>query len=710
MSLLRLPPKLIQALEGAALVPAPEVLLRLMRAVEDEGSSLGDIAAIVDKDPAIAARILAAANSGTFHRGHALTTLEDCLQQLGLRVVRSIAVCLSVQCVFARQVDHARIDLSAFWHHSLLSAELARALAQATAYPRPGEAYLGGLLHDIGELALLSALRAEYGAMLALCEDGEALAALELVRLGATHADVGAWLIDQWELDTQLADGVLFHHVTHTQIAEADLLPRLVWCANAAAVAGQEPAVQAQLAALLGLDAGVLPALHAQACDRVAHLAGTMSIDVTQVGRRSLPIAEFPPSAQSAGATDIMLESMAETAILQALQRDAYAGRGVADMPRALCEAASILFGASRCAFMLFQEEDNALSGRDVAGQADIFAVMRLSLQSSSAAARSLRERKIMGSAGSGGDMVLADMQLCRALQSEGFVTLPLVRGERLVGVMLLGASSGLQARLLGRLGWLQSFSRIAALMLEARASSGPMGELSNALGREQQIRRFSHEIGNPLSIIKSYLRLLEHRLPGEDAAMREELDVLKEEIDRVVRIVRQLSEPPSAAPMASISVNRVVEGLLSLYGESLFASRGVEQQLVLDPLAPSVQGDPDGFKQVLINLLKNASEAMEEGGRIRLETSAAMVHEGTRYAGFSVQDTGPGIPLPLVQRLYASMPESYPQPGARGMGLSIVGGLVRHMNGKVVCETRQGEGTRISILLPVTETRLGGD
>ena len=93
MSFPHLPQKLIQSLEGAALVPAPEVLLRLMRAVEDEGSSLADIAAIVDKDPAIAARILSAANSSAFHRGRPLVSLESCLQLLGLRVVRSIAVC-----------------------------------------------------------------------------------------------------------------------------------------------------------------------------------------------------------------------------------------------------------------------------------------------------------------------------------------------------------------------------------------------------------------------------------------------------------------------------------------------------------------------------------------------------------------------------------------------------------------------------------------
>jgi len=708
VSLRKLPQKLIQALEGAALVPAPEVLLRLMRAVEDEGVSLADIAEIVNKDPAIAARILAAANSTAFHRGRPLTAIEDCLQQLGLRVVRTIAVCLSVQCVFARQSVQARIDLSAFWYHSLLSAELARGLAQATAYPRPGEAYLGGLLHDIGELALLSALRAEYAAMLALSADGESLSALELVRLGATHADVGAWLVDQWELDSQLADGVLFHHVTHAQIAEADWLPRIVWCANAAAVAGQEAVVLGQLATLLNLPEGDLSTLHAQACDRVVQIAGAMGIDIAQVGNRTLPVAEFPPTAQTVGAADIMLESMAETAILQALQRDAYTGRGGGDMPRALCEAARLLFGVEHCAFLLYQDADNALSGKDVAGQSDIFAVMRLALQSSSMAVRALRERKAMGSH-SGAELVLADMQLCRALRSEGFVSLPLVRGERMVGVMLLGASVEVQGRLLGRENWLQSFARIASLILEARTSSNPMQELSSALGREQQIRRFSHEIGNPLSIIKSYLRLLEHRLPEEDAAMREELGVLKEEIDRVVRIVRQLSDTSSTEPGSSIAVNGVVSNLLSLYGESLFESRGIALQLSLDPRDPVAQGDPDGFKQVLLNLLKNASEALDEGASVRVETSATMVHEGVRYSGFTVQDTGPGIPLALVERLYAPMTEAYPAPGARGMGLSIIGGLVKHMNGKVVCETRQGEGSRISILLPAKEAKLGG-
>jgi signal transduction histidine kinase len=295
----------------------------------------------------------------------------------------------------------------------------------------------------------------------------------------------------------------------------------------------------------------------------------------------------------------------------------------------------------------------------------------------------------------------LSDVQLCRALRSEGLLCLPLARGDKLLGVMLLGASPALQSRLSAQPDWLQSFARIATLGMDALARYSDVDEIPASIGREQQIRRFSHEIGNPLSIIKSYLRLLENRLPP-DGGVHEELTVLKEEIERVVRIVRQLSGPPPAATVDTVSVNSVVGDLLTLYGESLFSSRGITLETRLDAEQPCVLGDKDGLKQVLVNLLKNASEALESGGRIEVETSAAMLHEGVRYAGFVVTDSGPGIPLALVQRLYAPMPEPRPAPGERGMGLSIIGGLIRHMNGKVVCDTRPGQGTRIGVLLPL--------
>lgn len=705
-----LPSRLILALEGASLTPAPEVLLRLMRAVEDEGASLQDIAAIVDKDPAIAARVLAAANSTAFHRRQAVTSLEQCLQVLGLRVVRSIAVCLSVQCVFAQQTEGARIDLARFWYHSLLAAELARSLADALAYARPGEAYLGGLLHDIGELALLSALRGEYAALLEQGQDEISLTALEAARLGATHAEVGAWLVDQWQLDSLLADSVLFHHATARQIVEADMLARIVWSAHqlTAVNADANAPALAEVALVLSLPEATLMSMHAQVETRVATLAEAMGIALPEPAASDLLTAQYATGGANAAAVGL-LESMAETAILQALQNDLQTPQRTAVLP-ALAESSRILLGAGGVAFFAIQAAEDALvSVGDVSpALAEVRMVMTTS---NSLAVRALRERQVMATQTSGHQATaLIDIQMARSLRSEGLLCLPLLRGGQPLGVMVMGMSAPLQARLLARPSWLMSFARIAAMGLETAQRDMPADDtrIAHALGREQQIRRFSHEVGNPLSIIKTYLRLLETKVPSE-SDMRDELLVLKEEIERVVRIVRQLSEPATThQPLVDIDLNRVVNDLLTLYSDSLFGSRGITLTLSLDPRQPVAHGDRDGIKQILLNLLKNASEALPSGGQIEIETSAAMLDAGVRYVGFTVRDNGPGIPLSVVQRLYAPMVEQALVPGARGIGLNIVGGLVRHMHGKVVCETREGHGSRIIILLPLPGAEAG--
>lgn len=701
-----LPRTLAQALDGAALVPAPEVLLRLMRAVEDEGCSLEQLAAIVDKDPAITARILGAANSSAFHRGRSLSSIEECLQVLGLRVVRSIAVCLSVQCVFTRQADNANIDLAPFWYHSLLAAELGRALATASDYPAPGEAYLGGLLHDIGELALLSALRDEYATLLALATDESRLSELEFSRLGATHAEVGAWLVDQWRLDSSLADSVLFHHASPAQISEADLLARIVWCAHqlGSATADNEPALIEQVVALLPVSAESIADQLGQARSRVVLLAEAMGIHLKEPLSSSLPEARFATPLSASDPTSGMLESMAETAILQSLQKNAGTSVRDGDMLYALSESLRILFGVSQSAFMRYDPVSESLIG--LTGQHAVIVGMRLPLATTgSLAARALCERRMLGSQdeSEARPTTLADIQVCRALQSESLLCVPLMRGQQPLGVLLLGSSAAQQIRLRARPTWLQSFARITVATLESIAAETHIDShpAVAAIGREQQIRRFSHEVGNPLSIIKSYLRLLENKMPA-DSGVRDELLVLKEEIERVVRIVRQLSESPVINVVSDqVDLNAVVTDLLKLYGESMFTSRGIEIDISLDVRPPQVHGDQDAIKQVLLNLLKNASEALTAGERVSVDTSSAMLHEGVQYAGFVVQDNGPGIPMQIVQRLFAPLPEPA-VPGSRGMGLSIVGGLIRHMRGRVVCETRQGSGTRISVLLPL--------
>ena len=119
-----LPESIVHAIESGRVPSPPQLLLRLMQMVDDESSTTGDLAKLVSQDAGLATRILSVANSPALRRGAELRSLDNCLTALGTRLVRSIATCLSIQNLFDRQTGVSANELSGFWLHSLLVAEL----------------------------------------------------------------------------------------------------------------------------------------------------------------------------------------------------------------------------------------------------------------------------------------------------------------------------------------------------------------------------------------------------------------------------------------------------------------------------------------------------------------------------------------------------------------------------------------------------------
>jgi signal transduction histidine kinase len=144
-----------------------------------------------------------------------------------------------------------------------------------------------------------------------------------------------------------------------------------------------------------------------------------------------------------------------------------------------------------------------------------------------------------------------------------------------------------------------------------------------------RQARRIVHEAGNPLTIIKGYLRILDGKLPPE-TDVRRELTVLGEEIERVSTIVRRMSEIPQIlATEPALDIGDLLRELLTLYRETLFDAKGIAVETVLPGQAIPIACDRDSIKQILLNLWKNASEALSRGQRIRLSLSDDVVHQG---------------------------------------------------------------------------------
>jgi len=694
----------------------PQALLRFLQMVDNDHASISELATLVGQNPALCARLLTVANSAAMRRDKEITNLEQCLITLGTRLVHTLAACLAIQSVFARATGDAHYDYTGFWGHSLKVAEMSRTFAARMKYPDVEEAYLAGLLHDVGQLMLLGGVGERYGALLVCSSDETALRAIETPVLGVDHAAVGAWLVDRWELSSFMADAILFHHNSAVDIARADQLSQIVWSAHVVSgihdIAGlaeeEQPAELVAAESLLGLDLFSIAAVSVQCTENVAVLAAAFGITPTDDPRThpySSITFENMVLRRNEDKAQAELESVVrDMALLQALQQNLASHVNESEILIAARESARILFGLHKVGFLLMTPDKKLLTAPDVGGQPPLLKRLEVKLESGQSLAATIALADHPSSTFDehpSGDVSLVDIQVARAMSSEGVLYVPMHGRENAIGIMICGLSAVQYERISNRITWMTSFAHLAAVSIEAlhELEARELKVTANLTGRfEQQARKIIHEAGNPLSIIKNYLKIVSQKQP-EDGGIRQELEILREEIDRVANIVQCLSRTDMTLPRQdSIDITAVVDGMLALYGEALFSDRGIIFEKELAPNLSPVQGDRDSIKQLLLNLWKNASEALSSQDTLTLSISDNVKYNDRFYVEIKVADSGPGLPLDVMQRLFKPL-EPNRRPGHSGLGLSIVGELVERLGGHITCHSSEA-GTLFTILL----------
>jgi signal transduction histidine kinase len=272
---------------------------------------------------------------------------------------------------------------------------------------------------------------------------------------------------------------------------------------------------------------------------------------------------------------------------------------------------------------------------------------------------------------------------------------------------MVCGVSAAQQARLRKRLAWLQSFASLAAAGVEALRRVRERDRRTEDEAAERfrlQGQKLAHEAANPLGIIRNYLTIVDLKLP-ESKALGQEIAILREEIDRVSAIIRQLGEDaaPPAPPGGALDLNQLVGGMRALYSESMFGARGVTLEVELTPEPALASADRDSVKQILFNLWKNAAEAVSSGGKVLTAVATRINQDGRFYTLLRVSDSGPGLPEQVLQSLYRPLAPPH-DAGRSGLGLSIVHSLVEKLDGHITCHSRPGLGTSFTVLLPASE------
>jgi PAS domain S-box-containing protein len=221
-----------------------------------------------------------------------------------------------------------------------------------------------------------------------------------------------------------------------------------------------------------------------------------------------------------------------------------------------------------------------------------------------------------------------------------------------------------------------------------------------------------AHEIGNPLNALHIHLQLMERELKklklpeqknarGADTARLEQfLEVSKGEISRLDYIITQFLQAIRPAPLQlkMSSLNSVVEKTLELLRPEI-ENRGITIKIKLARHLTATPIDATQVQQVLVNLVKNASQAMTNGGTLTLQTG-----ENADAVWVSVADTGGGIPQEQINRIFE--PFYTTKKKGSGLGLMIVQRIVRAHDGKIELESHVGRGTTFRIWLPLHERK----
>lgn len=206
-----------------------------------------------------------------------------------------------------------------------------------------------------------------------------------------------------------------------------------------------------------------------------------------------------------------------------------------------------------------------------------------------------------------------------------------------------------------------------------------------------------AHEINNPLGLILGYSQLLLRSQP-ENTQLHEDLKTIEKNTLSCKRIVQALLNfaRKTETKMAAVDVNRAIEQVVAVLDHQ-FALSGIEIRLDLDRGLPSIVGDMEKLKQVFMNLVMNAKQAMTKDGCITIETKA-----DSRNVIIRVTDTGSGIAPEIQHKIFDPFFTTKPTGEGTGLGLSVSYGIVTEHGGDISVESTPGQGSRFTVMLPI--------
>lgn len=203
------PESVVEGVED--LLSLPDAALRLNALLVDPDASTRDIAEVVSVDAGLSARVLRAVNSAYFGLRTRVDTISKAVSMIGTSELHSLVLTTSAAQAF-KNISYKLMDMETFWQHSVRAALAARALAETSLKRHRERVFLSALMHDIGKLVLYHQVPGVSARILETVAQGRPQEDVESSLLGFSHADVGAVLLERWNLPASITVPVRYHH------------------------------------------------------------------------------------------------------------------------------------------------------------------------------------------------------------------------------------------------------------------------------------------------------------------------------------------------------------------------------------------------------------------------------------------------------------------------------------------------------------------
>jgi putative nucleotidyltransferase with HDIG domain len=713
----------------------PAVAARVLSLATSDTSSASDLTSIIESDQSLASRILALVNSAAFRRGQPVGSIDRAVTMLGFEAVRNSVLSLKAFDLFSRKEagrSHSAFDRRAFWKHSLAVAGAAQLIARRVRGVSPEEAFVAGLVHDIGKVALDHALPKTFDQVVRRVDAQRiSFSEAEVSILGLEHAAVGRRLAENWHFPEQLTNVIWLHHQNPDQLPQSIAgrsMVKIVHLADLVARAQRiglsSPAVDLQMmadaASELKLPEGFIKDtskdLHRIVAEHVQAL-GLEMIDEQQLFCESLQSAnsELGQINQQLMVARRRLENQKRHAqVLAALGQESFQAGTSQELLGQIAQAFKAWLETEVCA--VYCCHGGAIEG------------LLLTPGRRSAESFLIESGDSAGDSSGGTGLTRAERSASWLFDRFGeqmgegeFYRCPLWANDTLLGGAVFAWPADRSGPTQTDARDLQSLEAMAGLALGRWIEQRRLADVSDQLAeanrrtvemQDELLRRrnmasvavmaagAAHEINNPLAVISGRAQLLAEI--EEDAKKLKSLQIITDQADRASGIANELmsfARPP--APRQS----DVDLGKLTHKARKRAAAKASEQQITLTTEiaegVPTVRVDREQMAWVLDELLTNALAATPADGTITVAVESDP--EGGTVV-LRVTDSGAGMDAETLANACEPFFCGREAGRRRGLGLAKVERIADLNSASLTLDSAVDQGTTVRLVFSLVE------